>query len=124
MRGSFVAAQTAAFSGGGAKKTNRPLCPPSACAQMLSLASASFAFQAPVVHFSAPAATRAAAPVATVFDDGMSQFAAATYATGSQQQQPLAGSSEPTRRRAMRPSLAPAPAWQPELPACTPPSFC
>ena len=43
---------------------------------MLSLASAAYAFQAPALHFSAPVVTRAAAPVATVFDDGMSQFAA------------------------------------------------
>merc|ERR1719443_2683728 len=40
----------------------------------LSLASASFV--APSLHFAQPAVARAAAPVATVFDDGMTQFKA------------------------------------------------
>jgi len=43
---------------------------------MLSIASAAYAFQAPALHFSAPLVARSAAPVATVFDDGMKQFAA------------------------------------------------
>ena len=41
---------------------------------MLALSSAAFAFQAPAMHFSAPAVARSAAPVATIFDDGMTQF--------------------------------------------------
>jgi len=44
--------------------------------QMLSIASAAYAFQAPSLHFAAPTLTRSAAPVATVFEDGMTQFKA------------------------------------------------
>ena len=46
---------------------------------MLSIASAAYAFQAPALHFSAPVVARSAAPVATVFDDGMKQLRLTTW---------------------------------------------